>query len=579
MSGRYDNPRTLVATATYNERENIPILLERIHGLEGDLEALVVDDNSPDGTGRFLEELSAADGRLHVVHRPAKMGLGSAHQLAFLYAIHHGFDRLVTMDADMSHSPDNIPQLLKALEDADVVIGSRYTEGGTTDYSGYRKLLSVCANTLARLLLRLPFREYTTSFRAFDVKVLSKKRCTKLRSRGYSFFMETVFRLHSAGARMTEVPIQFRDRHAGVSKIPHFEVFSGITKLFRLAASSITGRNKFKPAAEIDDECCYCGSRFMIEIYPASGSEPEGRGGAEAYRCTNMDHKNTPQIIQCLQCGLMQVPGKSQPEGIEVLYSDVEDPTYMDNRAARELNFEKTFERIESFLPETGSMLEIGAFCGLFLAQAEKRGWRCQGVEPSRWAARIAREEAGVEVLTGTLGDNRESLKDDYDLAVAWDVLEHVPDPYGLLTEIHRHLRPGGILCLSTLDRHNWLPRLTGRHWPWIMDMHLQYFSRDFLEGMLARAGYEVVHVADYTHYATLPYLWRKVAAQLPGLLAPALALFAKALPAAIILPVSFGDVKLFIARKHHDADAAPERTPDGLGFSHQSKKNDFMPS
>ncbi|HIJ93901.1 MAG TPA: glycosyltransferase, partial [Rhodospirillaceae bacterium] len=131
MSGRYDKPRTLVATATYNERENIPVLLKRIHGLGEDLEVLVVDDDSPDGTGRLLDELTAADGRLHVVHRPAKLGLGSAHQLAFLYAIRHGFDRLVTMDADLSHTPDNIPQLLDALEDADMVIGSRYIKGGT----------------------------------------------------------------------------------------------------------------------------------------------------------------------------------------------------------------------------------------------------------------------------------------------------------------------------------------------------------------------------------------------------------------------------------------------------------------
>lgn len=571
MSGRYDNPRTLVATATYNERENIPVLLERIHGLGEDLEVLVVDDDSPDGTGRLLDELTAADGRLHVVHRPAKLGLGSAHQLAFLYAIRHGFDRLVTMDADMSHTPDNIPQLLAALEGADMVIGSRYIKGGTCDYRGYRMFLSVCANTLARLLLRLPFHEFTTSFRAFDVKTLNELRCTKLRSRGYSFFMETVFRLHSAGARISEVPIQFQDRHTGVSKIPRFEILSGIAKLFRLTASSITGRNKFKPATVIDDECCYCGSRFMVEIYPASGSEAEGRESAEAYRCSSMDHKNTPQVVQCLQCGLMQVPGKSQPEELEALYSDVEDPTYIDNRAARELNFEKTYERIEPFLPETGAMLEIGAFCGLFLAQAEKRGWRCEGVEPSRWASRIAREEVGVEVFTGTLDDNRESLRDDYDLAIAWDVLEHVPDPYGLLTGIHRCLRPGGILCLSTLDRHNWLPRLTGRHWPWIMDMHLQYFSRDFFEGMLARAGYEVVHVTGYTHYATLPYLWRKAAAQLPGGFAALLTPLARIMPSALIVPVSFGDVKLFIARKHHDADAAPEQTPDGLGFSHQS--------
>ena len=151
-------------------------LLHGIFKLDGDLEALVIDDSSPDGTGVHLEHRAATEHSLHVVRRPSKLGLGSAHQLALLYAIHRGYDRLVTMDADLSHDPADIPRLLDALEGADMVIGSRYVKGGGSDYQGYRKFLSISANTLAHFLLRIPLHEFTTSFRAFDVEMLRRHR-------------------------------------------------------------------------------------------------------------------------------------------------------------------------------------------------------------------------------------------------------------------------------------------------------------------------------------------------------------------------------------------------------------------
>jgi dolichol-phosphate mannosyltransferase len=164
----------LVFTATYNERHNIGVLLKGIWDAAPHAQVLVVDDNSPDGTGTLLDEIARSESRLTVIHRPAKLGLGTAHHLAMLFALRRGFDTLITMDADLSHDPQDIPRLTAKLANADFVIGSRYAKGGSSGYSGYRHFVSAAANRAARLLLRLPLHEFTTSFRAFRVSRLSE---------------------------------------------------------------------------------------------------------------------------------------------------------------------------------------------------------------------------------------------------------------------------------------------------------------------------------------------------------------------------------------------------------------------
>lgn len=549
MTSRFSNPRTLVATATYNERDNIDLLLQEIFRLQGDLDALVIDDASPDGTGDYLRSLAASNSRLHLVHRSSKLGLGSAHQLAFLYAIQNGYDRLVTMDADISHDPAEIPLLLAALENSDMVIGSRYAPGGKCDYRGYRRFVSISANTLARILLSIPLHEFTTSFRAFDVDMLRRFRCAKLRSNGYSFFTETVFRLHSAGFRITEVPIYFKDRYTGVSKFPAVEIVKGVTKLLRLAASRLTGRNAFKPAAEIDGDCAHCGAPYLIEIYPASASR-DGAAAASAYQCSSLAHKDKPQVVQCLMCGIVHVPKSQIPEALEDIYRAVEDPTYLNDEKARTRAFEETLAKISPHLGPPGKIMEIGAYCGLFLEVAKQAGWQCSGVEPSHWAVQIAAKKDGITVHKGTLSENLAALGSGFDAVVAWDVLEHVREPFELLREVNKLLRPGGVVCFSTLDIDNWFASLLGRHWPWIMEMHLYYFSETLLRRWLDDAGYEAVEVSRYTHFASLRYICKKAAAIMPRPLCGLLHLVSRSVPAAIVVPVSLGDIKLFIARK-----------------------------
>lgn len=229
---RYCAPvtRTLVFTATYDEARNAPAWVGGVQTAVPDAELLVIDDDSPDGTGRILDDLAMLDRSLTVVHRAGKSGLASAHLAAMRYALDHDFDVLVTMDADGSHLPAQIPHLLEALPGNDFVIGTRY-RGGSHQAGGFRRMLSAGANGLARVILPTGLSEYTTSFRAFDRSALQVLVNATFTSGGYAFFVECIEILHHNGLRMTETPIDFVDRTHGSSKIPKSQIFMSIEAL------------------------------------------------------------------------------------------------------------------------------------------------------------------------------------------------------------------------------------------------------------------------------------------------------------------------------------------------------------
>ncbi|MCA1828198.1 MAG: polyprenol monophosphomannose synthase [Myxococcales bacterium] len=226
--------KVLVFTATYDEAANISPLIEDIFRELPSCDMLVVDDNSPDGTGEILDALVHRYPRLSVIHRPRKSGLGSAHRLAVQHAIAGGYDALVTMDADFSHHPRYLPAMLEELEQSDFVTGSRYAPGGSCNYGLARRALSRTANLLARGLLRIPLRETTTAYRGFRRSLLSLLDVESIRSDGYSYMVESIFRVSRATRRMSEFPIAFVDRRAGRSKISQVEIWKGFTTLLRL---------------------------------------------------------------------------------------------------------------------------------------------------------------------------------------------------------------------------------------------------------------------------------------------------------------------------------------------------------
>ncbi len=212
--------RVLVCIPTYDERDTVETVVRGVLAATPRSDVLVVDDASPDGTGRIAQRLADEEPRVHVLHRPVKGGLGRAYRAAFTWGMQRGYPLLVEMDADLSHDPQDLPRLIAAAGDADLVIGSRYVQGGATrNWPARRRLLSRAGNRYVRLATGIPVRDATSGFRAFRRELLEELRFETLRADGYSFQLETALRAWRHGFRVEEVPIVFTERRAGRSKI------------------------------------------------------------------------------------------------------------------------------------------------------------------------------------------------------------------------------------------------------------------------------------------------------------------------------------------------------------------------
>jgi hypothetical protein len=546
---------TIVFTTCYNERENIGPMIDQIAANVPTADILVVDDNSPDGTWEIIEEKQRIYPQLRAVKRPGKLGIGSAHKYALFYAMREGYKKVVTMDADFSHNPKLIPSLLSAHGDNVFVTGSRYCKGGTSDYSGYRDVVSRFGNKLARLVLGVQIHELTTYFRVFDVESLKRLPLRLVAASGYSYGVELVYHLRKAGVELREVPIHFTDRTHGASKIPRLQIFKSAFDLFLLGLRRFNILRDLRADEFVDDVCASCGDRVLAMKHFGSRSTVSGadRDSAE-YRCTAVGAQDYPPVYTCLACGLEQVPASLVPAGLESLYEDVVDTTYVANRHVREKTYRRSFDQILPYLPERpGTLLEVGAYCGLFLKEAERRGWQGEGVEPSNWASRYARETVGMRVHQGFLDEVSDRLAPRYDVVVSWDVLEHVRDPLSYLRRCGSYLDKGGILAISTLDVDTWAPRLLGTRWPWLMNMHLFYFGTGPLKTLLRSAGFELVAAEPYVHYASARHIYNGGLRVLPSFLRKPFSYLGGLVPKPLTVPVAFGDIKLYVARKIDD--------------------------
>jgi dolichol-phosphate mannosyltransferase len=248
--------KTIAIIPTYNERDNIPSLVERLLALPLDLDLFFIDDDSPDQTGQLLESMRAILPRLRVYHRRGKLGIGTAYRQAFRMLLREPYDRYIAMDADLSHPPESIASLLEATNHADLIIGSRYVEnGGSINCTAHRKLLSRTANQLARLALGITVRDATAGFRCYRRELLSALDKIAIRSNGYSFQLEVTYITQALGYRVREVPIIFRDRIHAQSKLGMNEILSAAQTLFRLGVHRVIGKaypsraGKFDPSS------------------------------------------------------------------------------------------------------------------------------------------------------------------------------------------------------------------------------------------------------------------------------------------------------------------------------------------
>ena len=244
-----ETPRLLVSLATFNEAGNLRDLVAEILRYAPEAHVLVIDDNSPDGTGVIADELKASLGCVDVIHRAGKQGLGTAIIAAMKYAVEHDYDYYLNMDADFSHPPRFIPDLLAGMDEHDVMIGSRYVPGGGVEgeFNFKRKFMSTGINTYARVLLGLKSKDNSGSFRCYRVSKLARMDLDKVRSRGYSFMEEILYWCKVAGCRVGETPILFENRRAGVSKINKAEAVKALWIILQVGTDRMLGRVKPLP--------------------------------------------------------------------------------------------------------------------------------------------------------------------------------------------------------------------------------------------------------------------------------------------------------------------------------------------
>lgn len=284
-------------------------------------------------------------------------------------------------------------------------------------------------------------------------------------------------------------------------------------------------------------------------LYP-SNVPPGETVRSQDVACTSPDLSVHDDIYFCRRCHLARsVPTVGSTE-LEDLYRDVEDPAILMSEDERRDSFKEGIEEIERYLERggPGRLLELGSSVGLFLDEARKRGWKVTGIEPSLWASEQAAKR-GLDVYTGTL-DEYPSGRDEFDVVVLWDVFEHLVDPMASLEKLKRLLKPGGILCLTTVNIEGFGARLLRGRWPWLMRMHLHYFSRFGLKAMMGKTGFEVLRLSTYPKVLKLGYLLERSRGMLGPLAVGGLWIAKRLRIAGVPVKVNLGDILILIARK-----------------------------
>ncbi len=230
--------KNLVFTATYNEVDNISNFLDIVLKISN-IDILIVDDNSPDKTGDVIKQYQKDNKNLFLISRKGKEGLDSAHKIGFNFAKEKNYENLITIDADLSHDPKMIPQFIDALNDKPFIIGSRYMKGATNDMKFFRYTLSYVGNKVIKFVLNIDSDEFTSSFRGFALNKLNNFDINNVKTKGYSFFMATIHLISKLGYKINQIPLQFKDREEGVSKIPKIEIFRTLKNLLLLKINKL----------------------------------------------------------------------------------------------------------------------------------------------------------------------------------------------------------------------------------------------------------------------------------------------------------------------------------------------------
>lgn len=522
----------LVVVPTYNERENIADFIEAVAAEGCDL--LFVDDASPDGTADVIRAKAVTTRtRVTLMRRRGKLGLGTAYMDAYRWILSAPPDGrvVVQMDADFSHEPSRIVRLAEAAAASGVAVGSRYVQGGKMPgWPLRRRLLSHGANLYAETILRARHGGYalhdsTAGFVAWRRDALQAVFAEPVMSNGYAFQIETKFRASRCGFRPVELPITFPDRSRGVSKIDRSIIFEALLLPWKL-----DGKRKGSPTA-----CPLCGDR------PSFFTEKDGYDFWKSQDCGLLFvwpflEKPPAQIYQA---GYFN--GAADGFG----YVD-----YDQEKKTLEGLFGKILLRLEALAPRKGALLDVGAATGHFVGMAKAAGWDARGIDVSEAGAAAAKAK-GLRVDATTL-DAFDAAPESFEALTMWDVIEHLPDPFGALDRCHRLLQPGGVLAIITPDGGSLWARLLGKRWhSLIPPEHIFIFGRSALRLALEKAGFDVVEAQNPVKSFTLPYVvstfarWTGIAALAKAAEALRSTPFAK-----LAFPIPLRDNLLVLAKK-----------------------------
>jgi dolichol-phosphate mannosyltransferase len=533
--------RTVILIPTYNERENIVLLLGEIFELHPDISVMVIDDNSPDGTGASVRALTQRYPNLSLFMRERKEGLGAAYKAGMIHALKDpNITHVITMDADGSHAAEYIGAMRAAHADYDLVIGSRYVRnGGIENWEMWRYFLSKFGNIYARVITGLPTRDMTAGFMSIRADLLRHVDFSLTHAAGYAFLMDLKFSLiHTLGARVVEVPITFKSRREGESKISGNIIMEGLKtpwRLFRRRLVARVGRIK-APFQNIPHESIAC---------------PLCKTGKTKVFC----EKNGYQIYVCAACRLKfvyPVPDATAIYSRDYFFGATGGFGYTDYDRDKEPMvpaFTEYLRRIEMLLPERGPLLDVGAATGFFLSLATRRGFEPHGVEISSYAAERAREK-GIAVITGTIADL--PAEERFKVVTMLDVIEHVADPRSEIIRVHKLIAPKGLLVINTPDAGSLYARVMGKRWHLLVPPeHLYYFNRANMRSLLSKTGFDVITISTIGKKFTLPYIFKTLHAWQNFLLWKYLADFCSSgFLARISIPINLRDNMFVIARK-----------------------------
>ncbi|VAW31610.1 hypothetical protein MNBD_CHLOROFLEXI01-735 [hydrothermal vent metagenome] len=299
----------------------------------------------------------------------------------------------------------------------------------------------------------------------------------------------------------------------------------------------------------IDVTCNLCGQDDYVVRFPATMQSQE-QLEVDAFSCTNPGYGHHAQIVQCQNCGYVYANPRWSGEDILQAYTAVTDETYVQEREGRELTFRKHLLSLEKQVGQANgrSLLDVGAYIGVFVETAVAAGWQACGVEPSEWAANMAQQH-GLQVIHGTQ-DAPELVGKQFDVVTMWDVIEHVADPSGEIGKAYQLLKPGGWLVVHTMDIDSLMAKVMGARWPWLMDMHIHYFSQKTLRQMLEKNGFDVISSGAEGRYLRLNYLISRVEA-LSRPLGRLAAWFVNGLRLGrVTIPLNFGDLFTVYAKR-----------------------------